>query len=126
MSVIEVDSGLIDEIRTFDAMENGSLTAVVEEALRRHLSRLRQQKIDRERRHYETCHPVLVQSYLGQYVAIHEEAVIGSGPDGHELAREMRQKYSRIPIAIIRVEESSEPPTIRVRSPKLVRFPQPD
>jgi hypothetical protein len=126
MSVIEVDSGLLDEIRTFDGMENSSLTAVVEEALCRHLSRLRQQKIDKERRYYETCHSVLVQSYLGQYVAIHEEAVVGSGPDGHELARQMRQKYGRILIAIIRIEEPPEPPTIRVRSPKLVRIQQPD
>ncbi len=103
MSVSEVDSGMLDEIRTFDGMENGSLTAVVEEALRPYLNHLRQQKIDRERRYYETCHPVPVQSYLGQYVAIHEEAVVDSGPDGHELARQMRQKYGRIPHAIIRI-----------------------
>lgn len=122
MPAIEVDPTLIQEIRTYSNSENGDLRAVVEDALRQHLSRLRRQKIDRERRFYEAHHALLVESYLGQYVAIHEEEIVGSGPDGHELAHQMRQKYGRIPIAIIRVEKSPEPPTIRVRSPKRVYF----
>ena len=120
MPVIEVNPTLIQEIRSYSNPENGDLRTVVEDALRQHLFRLRQQKIDRERRYYEAHHTVLVQTYLGQYVAIHEEAIVGSAPDGHELAHQMRQKYGRIPIAIIRVEETPEPPTIRVRSPKRV------
>jgi hypothetical protein len=118
MSVIEVDSTLIQEIGSYSRPENGDLRSVVEDALRQHLFRLRQQKIDTERRYYEAHHGVLVQTYLGQYVAIHEETIVGNGPDGHELAQQMRRKYGRVPIAIIRVEETPEPPTIRVRSPK--------
>ncbi len=120
MAVVEIDSDLVNEIYRYGKNDNGNLIPIIEDALRRHLFQLRQEKIDRERRYYEAHHTVLVQTYLGQYVAVHDEAVVGSGPDGHELAHRMRQKYGRIPIAIIRVEETPEPPTIRVRSPKRV------
>lgn len=119
MPVIEVDPVLIEEIRTYGNLENDGLNVIVEDALRVHLFHLRQQKIARERRYYEAHHSELVQRYLGKYVAVHKEMVVGSSADGHELARQMRQKYGRIPIAIIRVEESPDPPTFTVRSPKL-------
>lgn len=121
MPAIEVDPTLIQEIRSYSKAENGDLRTVVEDALRQHLFRLRQEKIDRECDAYQKNHPEIAGKYLGQFVAIHGGEVIDADPDGVVLSKRIREKFGRIPIAIIQVRETPEWPVIRVRSPKLVR-----
>lgn len=120
MSVVQVDSDLMNEIRIYGGPENGDLTAVIEDILRQHLFRLRQQKFDQECDSYEKNHPQIVEQYLGRYVAIHQGEVIDADEDGTVLSRRVRQKFGHVPIAIIRVQETTEWPVLRIRRPRLI------
>jgi len=120
MSVVEVDSGLVDEIRTLGGMENGEVTAVVEDALRLHIFHLRQHKLDQECNFYEENHAQIVDQYLGRYVAIHHGQVIDADDDGSVLSRRVRKKFGRVPIAIIHVQETPDWPVLRIRRPRLI------
>ncbi|HRJ43260.1 MAG: hypothetical protein KJZ86_05840 [Caldilineaceae bacterium] len=120
MAVVEVDSNLVQEIRTYGGLENGSLTSLIEDALRRHLFRLRQHKLDQECDFYEESHAQIVEKYLGQYVAIHHRQVVDADADGTVLSKRVRQKFGRVPIAIIHVQETPEWPVLRIRRPRLI------
>jgi hypothetical protein len=120
MSVIEVDPTLIQEIRAYSNAENDDLRSVVEDALRQHLFRLRQQKIDQECDAYQRNYPQIAGKYLGQFVAVHNGEVIDADNNGVVLSKRIREKFGRVPIAIIQVRETPEWPVIRVRSPRLV------
>lgn len=119
MSVVEIDSDLMNEIRIYGGPENGNLTAVIEDILRQHLFRLRQKKFDQECDSYEKNHPQIVEKYLGRYVAIHHGEVIDADEDGSVLSKRVREKFGRTPIAIIHVQDSPEWPVLRIRRPRL-------
>ncbi len=119
MSVIEVDSTLIQEIGSYSNGENGDLTAVIEDILRQHLFRLRQQKFDQECEYYEKNHSQIVEQYLGRYVAIHQGKIIDADEDGTVLSKRVRQKWGRTPIAIIHVRETPDWPVLQIRRPRL-------
>ncbi len=120
MPVIDVDPVLIEEIRSFGGLENDGLNIVVEDALRRHLFRLRQHKLDQECDFYEKNHAQIVDQYVGRYVAIHHGKVVDADADGTVLSRRVRQKFGRIPIAIIHVQETTDWPVLRIRRPRLI------
>ena len=122
MSVIEVDPTLTQEIYAYSSAGNGDTPTVVEDTLRQHLFRLRQQKIDQECDAYQKNYPQIAEKYLGQYVAIHMSEIIDADPVGVVLSKRIRQKFGRVPIAIIQVRETPEWPVIRVRSLRLIKL----
>lgn len=119
MATIEIDERWIDELRTLNNGKQFDLSTEVESALRYHLFKLRQSKIAHERRFYEESHAEIVEKYLGQYVAIHNHAIVDSDADGRSLSARMRQKLGRTPVAIILVEQHPDPPAVTLRAPRL-------
>ena len=119
MATVEIDQRWVDEI---ESLSNGTvleLPKVVDEAIRQHMFKLRQEKIDQERRYYEAHYGELAKQYLNQYIAIHNNAIVDADNDGRILARRVRHKFGRVPIAIIQVQETPEPAAFTIRSPRL-------
>ena len=77
-------------------------------------------KWERERRAFYRLLPELLRTHRDQYVAIHEERVVGSGTDDIELAMQAYKQFGYVPIYVGRV--SVQPlPVVRLPSPKLVQ-----
>lgn len=81
-------------------------------------------KWEREQRAFRRLLPSLLPTHRSQYVAIHNEAVVGSGPDQFELARESYQRYGYVPIYVGLVTD--EPPRpVRIPSPRVLLREEP-
>lgn len=120
MAVVEIDQKWVDEVHSLGSPEAVEVSTIVEEALRQHLFHLRQKKIERERRFYEENYPQLAAEYLGTFIAIHQCVIVDSDADGRVLARRVRTKFGRSPIAIIQVQDSPNPMSFNVRRPQLL------
>lgn len=66
-------------------------------------------KLDRERRAFFRLLPELLQTHRGQYVAIHQGQVVGSGPDQVEVALEVWRKIGKEEIYVGRVTDEPDP-----------------
>lgn len=119
MATVEIDERWIDELRSLNNGKQFDLSNEVESAVRYHLFKLRQSKIADERQYYEENHTEIAEKHLGQYVAIHNHAIVDSDADGRSLSARLRQKLGRTPVAIIFVEEHPDPPIISLRAPRL-------
>lgn len=69
---------------------------------------------------YEALLPLLVEQYLGKYVAIYQGNVVDVDEDLEEIICRVREVYLD-QIILIRKVEASLPPEIRIRSPRLIR-----
>jgi hypothetical protein len=119
MPVVEIDQRWVEEMESVGDIAPDDLNAVVDDALRQHFFHLRQRKIDRERQFYEANHATLLEKYKGKFIAVHNGDVVGVDDDGHLLSRRVRQQFGRTPVAMIQVQDSPEPPTLRIRRPRL-------
>lgn len=59
-------------------------------------------KLDREIAAYEKQHPILKQTYLGQWVAIHQGQLVDHDPDEPSLYRRIRANYGRLSMVAFR------------------------
>jgi hypothetical protein len=75
-------------------------------------------KWEREKRAFRRLLPDLLKTHRGQYVAIHNEQVVGSGPDQFELARESYQRFGYVPIYVGLITDEPARP-VRIPSPRL-------
>ena len=72
-------------------------------------------KLDREWAAFRAMLPELVKTYGGQFVAIHEGQVVGSGPDKDSVWREAHQRHGNVPILVRGVTET--PRVVRIVTP---------
>jgi len=75
------------------------------------------QKFEREREAYLRLKPQLLQTYRGQFVAIHEGKVADMDQDNHELVKRIIERYGNEPVYIQLVAE--EPRTFEIPSPEM-------
>ena len=68
----------------------------------------KERKIDQEMEAYRAMHAKLKQRFLGKYVAIHDNELVGHDTDRHALSRRVRQKYGSTAMLITPVEEKPE------------------
>ncbi|RME64868.1 MAG: hypothetical protein D6790_02630 [Caldilineae bacterium] len=120
MPVVEIDQRWVEELKSVGDIAPDDLRSIVDDALRQHFFYLRQKKIEQERKYYEANHAALYRKYAGKYIAIHNGEVVDVDEDGRVLARRVRQRFGRLPIAIIQVRDSPEPPIFAVRRPRVV------
>ncbi len=77
-------------------------------------------KFERERRAFARLKPELLDQYRGQYVAIHEEKVVGRGDDHLAVTMEAYRKFGYVAIYVdLITDEPQRPvrvPSIRVLS----------
>jgi hypothetical protein len=79
-------------------------------------------KFERERRAFFRLLPELLATHRGQYVAVHDERVVDSGPDQLEVALRVLRRVGHVGIFVHLVTEEKPAPArsglIRVRSPQ--------
>jgi hypothetical protein len=69
-------------------------------------------KFNREWKAFHDMLPELMQKYGGQYVAIHEGKVVGSGLDGAAVSLKAHQQFGNVPIVVREVTD--RPRAIRI------------
>jgi Family of unknown function (DUF5678) len=67
-------------------------------------------KVERERRAFLRLLPQLLDTHRGQYVAIHNEQVVGTGTDRMELAMEVWRRVGGVDLYVGLVSEEPERP----------------
>lgn len=76
-------------------------------------------KWDREYAAFRRLLPDLLRTHRGQYVAVHDGAVVGAGPDMIAVAHEAYGRFGAVEILVRQVTD--EPPRVaRILSPRLV------
>jgi hypothetical protein len=71
-----------------------------------------QEKFERERRAFFRLLPELLRTHRGQYAAIHDEQVVGIGPNQIELALQQYKRFGYVPIYVGLI--SDEPRVSRI------------
>jgi len=62
-------------------------------------------KFEREVAAFRRLLPELLKTHRGQYVAIHDEQVVDSGPDDIELVMKVYRRVGQVPICVSLVTE---------------------
>ena len=108
MEQIALPSEMMSQVRRLAFQEKRSVEAVVAEAIQEHLEMMAEAKIDQEIALFEQQHPLLVQKYLGQVVAIHEGQVVDTDSDFELLFLRVQGKFPNIPILFRLVTDVAE------------------
>ena len=117
MEAIFLEPQLMEQVVLVASQESRRPDELVESAVRDYLRALQRKKIEAEVHAYGQLHPELVETYLGQYVAIHRGKLIDHAQDFQTLHRRIRQRFGNETILIRRVEPASESELV-FRSPK--------
>ncbi len=75
-------------------------------------------KIEAEKQQYLAQYANLKETYLGQFIAMHQGQVVDHDSSFESLHRRIRQTYGREAILIRRVESEPDRP-LMMRSPKI-------
>jgi hypothetical protein len=67
---------------------------LLETAVRSYLRQMQREKIEMEIIAFRALHPDLVKAHLGEYVAIHEGAIVDHGADYHQMRLSWEETYS--------------------------------
>jgi hypothetical protein len=95
-----------------------TIEELVNRAVRDYVDKLKRQSLELEIQAFEAMHSALIQTYLGQYVALYRGRVIDTDPDFEALYLRVRSQYEDAPVLIRPVtQEPTE--TLEVRSPRL-------
>ncbi len=70
-------------------------------------------KFERERSAFFRLLPELLATHRGQYVAVHGEQVVDSGPDQLEVALRVLRRVGHVPVYVHLVEDARERPVAR-------------
>ncbi len=95
-----------------------SIENLVDEAIRRYLRHIAEDKVQREEQHFCAQHDQLLSQYAGQFIAMHEGQVIDSDADELALYLRIRQKFPMVGILIKQVTSAPEKVWV-MRSPRL-------
>jgi len=95
-----------------------SAEILADRAIHQFLRQIAERKIAQEEEYFQAQHTQLLQSYQGQYIAMHDGQVIDSDVDELMLYMRIRQQYPLIGILIKEVTDTPEDIWI-IRSPRL-------
>lgn len=95
-----------------------SAEILADRAIHQFLRQIAERKIAQEEEYFQGQHTQLLQSYQGQYIAMHDGQVIDSDVDELALYMRIRQQYPLIGILIKKVTATPEDIWI-IRSPRL-------
>lgn len=112
-------STLLDTIEQVAVSQNLSADEILDRAVREYLDRWTSQKIRSEQEAFVKLHPNLVNTNFGEYVAIHNGALVDHDEDHRTLHLRIRQKYGRMPVLLRQVTKDSNPPTLYWRRPRI-------
>lgn len=81
---------------------------VLQEALQHYFWDLDRQKIRDEARQYRQKHAQIRETFLGQFVAIHEGEVVDHDAEFNLLYQRVREKFAPLPVMITQVQETAD------------------
>ena len=105
MGEVTLRPDLFEIVEKDAEQEARSVNEIVNEAVEHYLRGRQQAKLDAEIAAYEQMHPHLRQTYMGQWVAIHEQELVDRDTDRKALYLRVRAKYGKSAILIRRVGE---------------------
>jgi hypothetical protein len=121
MPTIALKAKLIERLQQVATDEETSTEEVLDRAVIEFLENIALQKLQDETRAFEAIHPQLVQEYMGEYVAIHNGAVVDHDIEARQLHLRIRERFGQQPILLRQVTEEVKLPDIVIHSPKVVR-----
>ena len=105
MDTIVIRPDLYKALEQSAQREARAVSDIVNEAVEYYLREQQRAKLNREILAYEALHPELKQKYLGQWVAMHNQALVDHDSDRVALYRRIRAKYGRTAVLLRRVTE---------------------
>jgi glutamyl-tRNA reductase len=105
MDTIVLRSDLYRVLEQNAQEEARSVSEIVNEAVEHYLREQQRAKLNREIQAYEALHAELQRKYLGQWVAVHNQAVVDHDQDRVILYRRIRAKYGRTAVLLRQVTE---------------------
>ena len=81
MPTVTLKPELAEQITHFTNGSQSTIDTFVDQAVREHLHEMARQKIRAETQAFEQQREILVETYLGQYVAIHDGQIIDHDPN---------------------------------------------
>ncbi len=107
MEAIELKPELRQTLEQVALQQASSVTTLVNQAVENYLRQQQRAKLDQEIAAFEKMHPELKKSYLGEWVAVHQQALVDHDKDVPALYRRIRAKYGRTSVLIRQVSESA-------------------
>lgn len=119
-TTLALQPALWEQLQQTADEQKTDILELVETAIHTYLRQIEREQIEVEAKAYQKLHPMLMQKYLGQYVAIHHGQVIDYDADFQLLHARVRQRFGRRPVLLRRVEAAPEQ-TLVFRSPSWER-----
>lgn len=117
---IPLDEELVARLRQAAEWKGISIEEAASKAVTEYLGRFGIEKVKAEQALFEKMRPTLLEKYRGQYVALHNGAVVESAPDLRSLHHKVFVRFGFTPILHIQVTEEPEHDAV-VRSPRLAQ-----
>lgn len=117
MQTIVLEPDLMNQVAQLAQAEAIDPDKFVANAVRDYLRQRERHKIEVEAQAFHTLHPELVQSYLDEYVAVHNQQVVDHDREFRILHARIRQGYGRQAVLIRKVERESDH-VLLFRSPR--------
>lgn len=117
---VTLEPELAEQVTQLAQQRHRNATEMIQEAVRRYLAEVRQEKIAAERAAFEAQHAALLAQYEGAYVAMHEEQVIDHDPELRELHLRVFERLGHTPVLLKRVTSGPERELV-FRSPRIER-----
>jgi hypothetical protein len=105
MEAIILKDHLRESLRQDAEQAEISINELVNEVVEHYLQERQQAKLDEEIAAFTAMFVQLRESFLGQWVAIHDQQLADHDSDGTALYQRIRAKYGRTPILIRQVTE---------------------
>ena len=118
MTVIDLNPRLLEQVRRIAQWQQVTADELATRALSSYLDRLEWEKLESEMAAFQAQLRVLLGTYPGQYVAMHEGQVIDHDADLRTLHSRVYARMGSVPVLLQKVT-SVPAPDILVRSPRL-------
>src|SRR5688572_20003996 len=108
MSILTLSPQLTAQLEQIATEQAVNPEQLLEDAVRIYLRQLERDKIKVEAEAFRKLHPELVEQYLGQYVAIHNENIVDHDQDFQTLHGHIRQRLGRQAVLLPQVTPEPE------------------
>jgi len=118
MSEIILGEPLASQIRREAESQGIEVESLIETALRHYRFQAQREKINAESDWWHTVSPEIRARYAGEYVAVHNKAVVDHDRDEEVLRKRIRAKYGKTAVLLTPAEGR---PELRIVSTRLTR-----
>jgi hypothetical protein len=120
MTAISLRPDLLEALDQTAKQEDMDVEELINVAVSKYVAQIRQRRIQAESQAFDAMKADLLAKYPGEYVAVHNGAVIDHDPDLRTLHLRVYEEYGRNPILLKHVVAGPERELV-IRSPRLER-----